>query len=68
MTYILQYEDELTLEQLTPYNTEMVSVFLPHGSGLSLDSEAAEYLAVETFGAVSRMKPTRLGCLLPETG
>jgi len=50
VTYILQYEDELTLEHLTPYNTEMISVFLPHGSGLSLDSEAAEYLGVETFG------------------
>jgi hypothetical protein len=50
VTYILQYEDELTLEHLTPYNTEMLSVFLPHASGLSLDSEAAEYLGVETFG------------------
>jgi hypothetical protein len=49
VTYILQYEDELILEHIVPYDTEKISVFLPHTSGLSLDIEAAEYLGVETF-------------------
>jgi hypothetical protein len=49
VTYILQYEDELTLEHIVPYDTEKISVLLPHASGLSLDSDAAEYLGVETF-------------------
>jgi len=49
VAYILQYEDELTLEYVVPYDTERISVLLPHASGLSFDSDAAEYLGVETF-------------------
>ncbi|GMR10691.1 MAG: hypothetical protein BMS9Abin28_1513 [Anaerolineae bacterium] len=61
VAYILQYDDELTLEHIVPYDTERISVLLPHASGLSLDSDAAEYLGTETFADGESYETYQLG-------
>jgi hypothetical protein len=61
VAYILQYEDELTLEHIVPYDTESISVLLPHASGLSLNSDAAEYLGIETFADGQSYETYQLG-------
>ena len=61
VAYILQYENELTLEHIVPYDTESISVLIPHASGLSLNGDAAEYLGIETFADGQSYETYQLG-------
>ncbi len=49
VSYVLPYDDELTIKQIAPYDTGKTSVFIPHGAGLNFENIDANYLGVETF-------------------
>jgi hypothetical protein len=50
VSYLLPFENELTLERELPFDAAAVNLLIPHEGGMSLEADNAEYVGVRTSG------------------
>jgi len=64
VSYILVYEDGISLTRSVPFDTSSVKLFIPHESGLSFVPNGAEYVGIQTSGVDEAYEQYSLGSLM----
>lgn len=64
VSYILSYEDGLSVTRSVPFDASGVNLFIPHESGLTLVPDGAEYVGVQTSGDGEAYEQYSLGALM----
>ncbi len=50
VSYVLPFDNELTLERELPFDAAAVYLLIPHEGGMSVEADGAEYVGVRTSG------------------
>ena len=50
VSYLLPFDNELTLERELPFDAAAVYLLIPHEGGMSVEADGAEYVGVRTSG------------------
>jgi hypothetical protein len=66
VSYILPYEDGITLTREAPFQAKGVNLYIPHQSGLSLEPSGAEYIGVKSGSDGESYEHYSLGSLMAE--